>query len=409
MQPHELHPESFSRYPPQGRDFAVKYLSVLQQIPLVVLPVFLREFIEYDWCFPIEQRSFTRQFEYLETLQVSSFASLMAPFSAIRLPESINKIDWVNKPKIFNEQLSALLWSTHQMDDYRKAALLYQEQLERFLVGKAPKTPRFTVVVIGQGVQKTDISLFRLLRPHGTLFTTVRPEDGLATLIHFVNEWAQKHPEQYAHRYIDGGKVANSGGVEQGITIVSYDALAPAASRELNLTENFIEQKDKTGSGGAEAVQSFMAALNPADLGLQDNPKDDILQHFEVRVLTEGAGTQIFSTTFVQWAAREAMRRAQPSTMLVRFAPRQRMAPMNTLLKSNPLARPLDPEGSLIDADMGAYYTWINQQRLPGADRARFLAWFEGHELAVAIAPDLPGGTTSAMSADIGKILEWMN
>ena len=56
MQPHELRPESFSRYPPQGRAFAVKHLVVLQQVPLVLLPILLLEIIGYDWCFPVEQR-----------------------------------------------------------------------------------------------------------------------------------------------------------------------------------------------------------------------------------------------------------------------------------------------------------------------------------------------------------------
>jgi hypothetical protein len=40
-----------------------------------------------------------------------------------------------------------------------------------------------------------------------------------------------------------------------------------------------------------------------------------------------------------------------------------------------------------VDADMGAYYTWLNQQRLSGASQATFLAWFEDHEEAVAIGP----------------------
>ena len=31
----------------------------------------------------------------------------------------------------------------------------------------------------------------------------------------------------------------------------------------------------------------------------------------------------------------------------------------------------LDLAGSLVDADMGAYYNWLNQQRLPGAGPIR--------------------------------------
>lgn len=409
MQPHELRSESFSHYPPQGRAFAVKHLVVLRQIPLVLLPILLREIIEYDWCFPVEQRILVRQFDYLETLQTSSLASLMAPFAAVRLPADISKIDWVNQPQRFSEQLSALLWSTQQIDNYRKAALQYQEQLKQVLVDKPPAMPRFTIVIVGQGVSQTHASLFRLLRPQGALFTAVQPDQGMETLVKFVNERAQNCPGQYAHWYIDGGQADATCGAQQGITVTSYNELAPVALKELNLIERFVERTGKTASVGPEAVQSFMAALSPTDLGLRGSADDAVLRHFEVKLLTEGAGTQVFSTTFVQWATREAMRRAQPITMLARFAPRQRMAPMNELLKRNPLTQQTDPEGSLVDADMGAYYTWINQGRLAGADQARFLAWFEGHGLAVAIAPSLPRDTTSGAATNMRKILEWMS
>lgn len=75
-----------------------------------------------------------------------------------------------------------------------------------------------------------------------------------------------------------------------------------------------------------------MAALSPADLGLHGSD-DAVLRHFEIKLLTEGAGTQVFSTTYAHRAAPEAMRRAQPITMLTRFASRQHMARMNELLK----------------------------------------------------------------------------
>ncbi|HTW31794.1 MAG TPA: hypothetical protein VMD76_08955, partial [Candidatus Sulfotelmatobacter sp.] len=102
--------------------------------------------------------------------------------------------------------------------------------------------------------------------------------------------------------------------------------------------------------------------------------------------------TQIFSTTFAQWTAREALRRAQPCTLLLRFAPRQRQKPMNELLSEKRNVPELDPVGSLIDADLGAYYTWINQQRLAGAEQSFFLAWFENHNQAVVIGPTIPRG-----------------
>jgi hypothetical protein len=58
---------------------------------------------------------------------------------------------------------------------------------------------------------------------------------------------------------------------------------------------------------------------------------------------------------------------------------------------------------------MGAYYTWINQQRLPGADKASFVAWFEDHNCAVVIGPAVPRGTTSSAPTDVAKLLSWIS
>src|SRR5262249_9701500 len=128
---------------------------------------------------------------------------------------------------------------------------------------------------------------------------------------------------------------------------------------------------------------------------------------FQMKVLTEGSGTQIFSTTFAQWAARETLRRAQPLTLLVRFAPRQRQRPMNELLAVSAQKAELDPAGSLLDGDMGAYYNWINQQRLSGSEQSAFIAWFEDHNQAVAIGPAVPRGTVSHAPASLQQILGW--
>jgi hypothetical protein len=151
-----------------------------------------------------------------------------------------------------------------------------------------------------------------------------------------------------------------------------------------------------------------MAQMRLADLGLEKS-SDTVLDRFQVKLLTEGSGTQIFSTSFTQWAAREALRRAQPVTMLVRFAPRQRQKPMNELLSVNRDRPELDFAGSLVDADMGAYYNWLNQQRLPGAERSSFLVWFENHSSALAIGPSMARGTESNSEADLGQVLSWMS
>jgi hypothetical protein len=150
----------------------------------------------------------------------------------------------------------------------------------------------------------------------------------------------------------------------------------------------------------------MMARMQPEEVGLGKG--DAVLDRFQLKVLTEGSGTQIFSTTFAQWTAREALRRAQPLTLLVRFAPRQRQKTMNELLAGTGNDAELDPLGSLVDGDMGAYYNWLNQQRLPGAEQSSFLAWFEGHREAVVISPATPRGTKSDTPADMRQLLSWV-
>ena len=142
-------------------------------------------------------------------------------------------------------------------------------------------------------------------------------------------------------------------------------------------------QAATNSGGGPEALRTLLLSYGLKISALAIRHPRRFSARFQVALLTEGSGTQIFSTTFAQWAAREVLRRAQPLTLLVRFAPRQRQQQFNELLSAKRTNTELDPAGSLVDGDMSAYYTWLNQQRLTGAERSSFLVWFEGHAASV--------------------------
>jgi hypothetical protein len=78
---------------------------------------------------------------------------------------------------------------------------------------------------------------------------------------------------------------------------------------------------------------------------------------------------------------------------------------MNELLSNTASAVELDPVGSLVDADMAAWYQWINQQRLPGAESSAFLVWYENQNQAIAIGPTLPRGAESHSSLNLTQLL----
>ena len=56
-------------------------------------------------------------------------------------------------------------------------------------------------------------------------------------------------------------------------------------------------------------------------------------------------------------------------------------------------------------ADMGAYYTWLNLQRLAGADQASFLGWFEGGTEAIAIGPKFKRASVSDAPTSVGDLV----
>ena len=395
MVPAHLTAAHFAQYPPRAQALALQYLPVLQQLPLAFLPSLLRQVIEYDDAFPAERAALEHELSSLETLPPDGRSQWLSGFSQLHLSAALVQFDWVNQPLDFTERLSAYLWSTNQMNAFRAAATVYGDDVHGAASADPHPVRRVGMAVIGQGVASHEGQLFERLREHGTYFSNLRPEGGLAELVAATCARAQAHPAPYGHWYIDGGDPVSS---PSSLTCVSYGRLLPAREALLGRIQ---EQVSRPGMG-PEALRSYLTKLSPAQLGLHGDP---VLDRFQIKLLTEGSGTQIFSTTFAQWATREALRRADPLTVLVRFAPRQRQRPMSELLSSSGGTLEVDPAGSLVDADMAAYYHWINQNRLPGADQSSFLVWFEGHAQAVAIGPSLPRGTKSDTALPLKELL----
>jgi hypothetical protein len=412
MPPVELKPEQFSGYPPEARKLVTNDLAALERLPLSFLPSLLREAIDYDFKFPAERKALEMELLNLSSLSAEQIKEWFQGFFQIRLSPQLEQWDWVNSPAQFVEQLSAYLWTTHQLDAFRLAALAYAERLRAARPPERPAIPRLGITVIGQGVTAPEEPLFRKLRPHGVYFSHIDPGNGLKQLLDAAVARAKAHPVTHGHWYIDGGQEAAH---DAALTCVSYHALEPARAALSNKMRLEIARPGM----GPETLRTVLAELRPADLGMGREPdrgpdgnaaklRDAVLDRFQVKLLTEGSGTQVFSTTFAQWAAREALRRAQPLTLLVRFAPRQRQKPMNEMLSGSDSRVELDPIGSLMDGDNGAYYNWLNQQRLPGAEQSSFLVWFENHGEAVAIGPSMPRGTESSTATDLETLLSWM-
>jgi hypothetical protein len=391
MQPGQLTSESFSRYPPEARTLAVKHVPLFQQLPLAFLPLLLRELNTYDWKFPAERQELDHQFKYLDAQSLTQLAALVSPFNGLKLSAQLENVDWVNVPAQFSEELSAYLWATNQIDAFRKASVDYVHNLNLAQANAAPPVARLCMVLVGRGAAATNPALFRRLRPYGVHFTNVDPTDGTNAFFSALENRVERYPAPFAHWYIDGATLETR---HDQWTCVSYDALSPVRAALLDKMGKVM----RPGGGGPELLRSELQRMRPEEVGFPA-AGNAVLSRFQLSLLTEGSGTQIFSTTFVQWAAREALRRAQPWTMLLRYAPRQKNASIGETLTA------LDPEGSLVDADMGAYYTWINQQRLQNPTKAGFVAWYEGHNQAIAIGAPFHAGSVETSRITLKQVL----
>ena len=186
------------------------------------------------------------------------------------------------------------------------------------------------------------------------------------------------------------------------LTGLSYDRLRPYRD---DLTRALYRKIQ----GGVESPQAFAAYARSLHIvppaGTLLNPAD-ILLAFVRDVLITGNGTLLMNNTFVEWAAIQALRRAQPRLLVTRFGVRDRLKPFSSMvLFSQP--RPTDqipvaqdPAGSFIDVEQLSYYIWLNAEKNPAyRKRTLYLFLAEGVDEMLAIRSDAPQAAPRRVSA----------
>jgi hypothetical protein len=395
MRPRDLTESSFQQYPPLGRKLAVDHLALLRDLPVVLDAILLHELQEYDTSFPVERAAIDARFAYLASLSPDARDTLTSGFANLKLSNELSSEDWARFPRKFEEHLNAHLWATHQTDVFRGVGEEFVHAVLKATPAPAPPAPRLAIVVLPPELFKQDYVLFRKLLPDGTHFSCVEPGNSMDEVLACLSRRAAQTPVPYGHWYIDGGSPEAC--ASELVSGVSWATSEPIRTAVLNKVQSVIG----SGSAGPEMLRSIMA--DGEHSAHMTGASDPLLDAFVQRVYGEGAGTQIFSTTFVQWSAREILKRAEPLTLVARFGPRQRQRSMNEMFGSS--ATEMDFAGSAVDADFAAYYTWINLQRLPGAEKATLLAWSQHDTRAVVIGPGFPRGVESPAAISIEKLI----
>jgi hypothetical protein len=398
MTPAKLVAASFDLYPKTAREFAVEHLPLLQRLPLAVCPSFLQQIQNLDTSFPAEQDTLRRQCDLLQNLAPDRYAALAAPLDSLSIPKSLVTMDWVHAPAAFITELTAHLWSSGQVNQFRAGT----SALFAVIPSREDTTHRLVFVVLGQGAQVESGKALRKLSKCGVLLNSLKAETAFQDIQSAMAEHAARATAPYASWYIDGGTISAEMASRLPTTVaVSYPGLAKLRERVLERMQAGLT----SGSGGAEQMRTRLTSTSPNDVGAAEITRDPILQRFYTELFTESSGPQIFSTSFVQWAGREIARRAQPQTLLLRYALRQSHRDLNEMVASAQMLS-FDPQGSFRDAEMGAYYNWIEMQRITAPGKLTFVAWVEDHPFAVIVGANSPAGTVCSTPMILAQALE---
>jgi len=397
MDPRSVSAASFQSYSPLAQRLATDHLELLRSLPLVLCAILMREIINFDSRFPRERAAIEARLAFLESLSPAQRQILASGFADLSLSPDLLAADWVRSPQRFEEILSAHLWASKQYDAFRNTATVFAQKIDEAVPPWNPGARRWVVVVLGPDLRKDGYPLFRKLRPHGVFFPHVAGAGGMNEVLDELGRRAAEAKTPFDHWYIDGG------GSEEDLpkSVCQCGWTSSTALRNEMLEK--IKKIVGSGSGGPEMLRSAMASWTPGPHSAVTG--NELVDRFTLSVYAEGSGTQVFSTTFVQWATREILRRAEPVSVVARYGLRQKQRTLNEMFSKGSPQISTDPAGSLVDADFGAYTSWINLNRIVGSDQARFVAWSEFHGQAIAIGPGCPRGTEAPNAIDVDSLL----
>jgi hypothetical protein len=163
---------------------------------------------------------------------------------------------------------------------------------------------------------------------------------------------------------------------------------------------------------GVESPQAFAAyarslRIAPRPGALRHAP--DVVQAFVRDLFLTGNGTLFVNNTFVEWAAVQAIRRAQPRLLVARYGVRDKMKPFSSLLLfSQPRASDQipdieDPVGSFVDVEQLSHYVWLNAEKSPAyRQRTLHLLLAEGIDTMLAIRSGGPAAVAPALAPPAG-------
>jgi hypothetical protein len=396
--------------------------ELLERLPATVHAFIIVELQKWPTLFEPERRYQRALLEHLSRLPPPALLQAVAGIARVEADAHLDRSSG-GDPGRFQDQAQALLRKRRLVPEWRKEvdgffqtvgplveAQLYPADAPRRLVVQlygndiAIQADRLWSRFKGTGVRVP--LTFDATRERGefvsalfggqgaALFAAARDSAGFTPL----DAWIIESHQALHDLCGDSTAPDRSGG---SVTGLSYDRLR--AYRD-NLSRA-LYSKIRSGVESPQAFAAYARSVNISPgAGMLLNSAD-ILQAFVRDVLLTGNGTLFVNNTFVEWAAVQALRRAQPRMLVTRFGVRDRLKPFSSLLLfSQP--RPSDqlptkdPAGSFIDVEQLSYYIWLNAEKSPAyRNKTLYLFLAEGADEMLAIRSGAPVGSAPVLPA----------
>ena len=405
-----------AKLPGEAAALARAHDGVLRRLPATVHAFILIELQKWPTLFPAEQRYQRALVEHLSQMPAAELQRLSGGIATVENDAAVTRIP-ERDPARFQDLAQAAFRKQNALTNWRREVDHFFQQIDPALapVLFPADAPRRLVLQLYAGtIAVQPASLWSRLGAAGlriplkldtarggyldtlfgvppaggdgsSLFGRLHEDAGFAATDSWIIE-----SHDVLHRLVQ--RAATPGGIRPPTT-VSYDRLRPY--RDALMQALFRRIQD-----GVESPQAFAAYAR--SLKLTPDPEavlngSDVVHAFLRDVLLTGNGTLFVNNTFAEWAAVQALRRAQPRLLVVRYGVRDKLKPFSSLLlfsrprESDRIPLIEDPVGSFVDVEQLSYYVWLNAQKTAAYQKKTlYLFLAESGDEMLAIRSDMP-------------------
>jgi hypothetical protein len=419
---------------------AREHKEVLEHLPATIRAFILSELQKWLVLFRPEQRYQRALLEHLSRLSRPELQEMVAGIARVEATASLNR-GAGGDPARFQDEAQALLRKRRLVPAWRREIDAFFRRVDSALEtqlypGAAPR--RLVVQLYGSGIAVQTAKLWSRFKGIGVRIPLKLEREGSnsflpelfgrretpapgAALFAAVGETAGHDPtdawiieaDEAAHHLcvdVTAGRTS-----EAPITGLSYARLRGYRDE---LTRA-LYRKIQSGVESPQAFAAYARGLKIApDPGALPSSTDAV--HAFVRdVFLTGNGTLFVNNTFVEWAAVQALRRAQPRILMTRFGVRDKLKPFSSLLlfsqprTSDQIPIIEDPVGSFIDVEQLSYYIWLNAEKSPAyRNKTLYLFLAEGIDEMLAIRSDValaePPAPPASLSDVCATMAQWL-